>query len=333
MNSGAWPTGIDLVDFRELRMFMFRDDNLYTINVPPERRNFPILRHYEEVCQHGYPKTHLTLETAPYCEDSRYGFQMLMAHLHTYGIPVHLMDVGGFIGDFSLLLANFARSCNIRFHADVFDPSPAGTLIQPNIELNGLQDYVSFHPLAVSHVDGPLQFTHTIGHLDSASIQMGERKDMDYIVRSTRLSTFIHRNGVPEQGLLVKLDTEGMEPLIIRDLLDALLRPPIIVTEFTPSTFGTQIGPIACYLRELAKLYVLYDVSHLPYPSRVRIVPEDDLVGYVQMIGQRCSGYADLLLLPRELPGLDDLRAQFSQTEKGQSGLYNLVGTAKAGTD
>jgi len=333
MTLSARPTGIDLVDFGEVRMFMFRDDNLYTINVPPERRNYSVLQHYQDVSRHGYPKSTMTLESAPINDDSRYAFQALISHLHHHGISLHLLDVGGFIGDFSLLLANFARSWNIPFRADVFDPSPAGTLIPYNIEINGLQEFVTFHDLAVSGVDGPLKFSHTIAHLDSASVQTGAPRDVDYLVRSTRISTFIRAHDVAEHGLLVKIDTEGLESTIIHDLLDAVTVRPIIVTEFTPNTFGATVAGDHRDLEELATHYCIYDVSHLPYPSRVRVVPENQLDEYTEMIRRRDSRYADLLLLPKDLPGLEDLKAQFARTEKGQRGLYNLVGTARTGRD
>jgi hypothetical protein len=49
-----FPDGIDLVNLGDIRAFMLVNDNLYNLCVHAGARQYPLAKHYADVCDAGY---------------------------------------------------------------------------------------------------------------------------------------------------------------------------------------------------------------------------------------------------------------------------------------
>ena len=105
-----------------------------------------------------------------------------------------------------------------------FEPDPfAFELLKQNVEHNGLPS-VTYHNVALSDQEGTAHFHGAIGQAadargNSLSEGWGKRDDSTTIeVHCKRLSTFIGERDVS----FVKLDVEGSEERVLRDISDQL---------------------------------------------------------------------------------------------------------------
>lgn len=142
------------------------------------------------------------------------------------------LDVGAYVGYFSLL----AGHANPEGRVFAFEPMPAiFQRLEQNIRLNQLTN-VECSPCAVAAADGEAEFFHLSGGLPSSSSL--SRPIMGYgdhvLATKTpviRLDSFAAQAGIRRVDLL-KIDTEGTEPDVLRGMTEILARDrPKIVCE------------------------------------------------------------------------------------------------------
>ena len=210
------------------------------------------------------------MSTISQCLDTQYCFHAYVAHMHRRGIPTTFLDVGAYVGEASLYMANFARTSGIQFQAIAFDPSLAGTLLPYNIELNGLQDWITYEDLAIAPFDGPTMFSCNAKMMDSASLEKTRRCGCRYFsCLRKKLSTYIKTRRLDDARLLVKLDTEGYEPFIMKDLVANCKYLPSIIFEFCPGALRDKGFHCENFLTQLAEHFVLFSAVHAPKPYRL----------------------------------------------------------------
>lgn len=333
INKDITDAKIDLISFADLRLFMFETDNLYIIGVPEGNRHFSIQDHYKNVEINGYQKCSIDVSSLHTIDEPKFFFYKYLTYLCSLNRQPVLLDIGAFVGDFSLALANFCRTSNLPFKSICFDPSIVGSLIPFNIEINGLENYIRHENLAVSGFNGPVKFNFRIGHLDSASICDKSNAGYDYLVRSTKISSFLQKSGFKDETLIVKIDTEGYEAEIIKDLFSASKLLPTVVFEFSPDNFSAKGYDPSAFLSEQQKDFFVYDVSHLPWPSRFRPVKPGHEAKFVDQVKKRASGYADIILMPKDLPNIKIFLDNNESLVFQREGLYNFVGTLLCGHD
>jgi FkbM family methyltransferase len=338
MNPFLYDKKLDLVDFEDVKLLMFRDDSLYHITVSDDRKNRDLREHFLEVSRSGYPKSIVCPANVDTVSAARFGLFIYLHHLWRENIEFTVLDIGSHVGDFSIRVANFARTFQKELKVIAFDPSPAGALVEYNVRINGLQDYVRYEDLAVSDVNGLIKFQAVKGHSDSPSAFvkpggetlgaklsrfLGSRhkaaqlwhllsnlrgnETFEFIAKSVTISDYLDAEGI--QGhLVVKIDIEGLDECVIAGLLPRAQRALIsVITEFTPGSFPT-LAAAARMLEELGKSFVIYDLFYSPNPTRFDRV--DPLSGsdFARQVQQtRKYGYTDILLIPKAAPGLERL--------------------------
>jgi FkbM family methyltransferase len=192
---------IDLVDFEDLKLFMLKNDNLYNIAVSEDRKNQSLSKYQAEIREKGYPRSLVTPESINDVTSARFGFYLFLHHLWEHdsnrsrslehngnrsrsweqnsprststgprNADLTILDIGSHIGDFSLKMGNFIRTCGKACRVISFDPTEAGVLVNYNIELNGLNEIVRHEDLAVSDFDGLMLFDYSPGFSDSTHV-------------------------------------------------------------------------------------------------------------------------------------------------------------------
>ena len=341
---------IDLVAFEELCLFMFRDDNLYRIVVPENTKNQSLAAVTKRIREGGHPPSPVTPQNVECVTSARYGVFVFLHHLWQRRIPFTVLDIGSFVGTFGLKVASCARTFGEQTAVITFDPTEAGALINYNIELNGLSNWVRYEELAVAEADGLVMFDYRPGYSDSSSVR-GERAALvptrrfrqklrslveqplgsvtrhvrarlmeggcragnrppvtcNFIGRSTNIRNYLLRNGI-ESDLFVKIDIEGLDPLVV-DQLTALLpeRRVSIVFEFAPGHFERHDAP-QDLLAMISDKYHVFDIFYSPNPTRFRLIQPDQFSSLeADVRWKRRYGYTDLFLLDKRTPECAEL--------------------------
>lgn len=99
---------IDLVDFEGLKLFMFRDDNLYEKFIPAHRKNQSIENFYKVIDKKNkYSAPSINYSTCDGNTDPRSGLFIYFKHLLDHKIKFTVFDIGSHIGDFAIKCGHF----------------------------------------------------------------------------------------------------------------------------------------------------------------------------------------------------------------------------------
>jgi FkbM family methyltransferase len=352
MNPFLYGKKLDLVDFGDIKLLMFRDDNLYENMVSEDRKNRDLHEHFIEVAKNGYSKSLAHPDNIQTTLDPRLGLFVYMRHLWKNNIDFTVLDIGSHIGDFSIKAASFARTFKKKPQIIAFDPTPAGALVEYNARINGVQDCVRHENLAISDINGLIKFRAVKGHSDSPSafdkapprgikgkldnflksknkiktlanffsrffdkLTKGDQS-YEFIARSVRISDYLKDNGITG-NLFVKIDIEGLDACVIRDLQKRSESNLVaIVMEFAPGDFPS-LEAAAGMLRELGSSFIIYDIFYSPNPVLFERVNQGTEDGFAQKIDKKREyRYTDLLLIPKTTPELDPLLKRLDSFQK-----------------
>ncbi|MGA2031196.1 MAG: FkbM family methyltransferase [Thermoguttaceae bacterium] len=328
---------IDLVNFGDVKLFMFRGDNLYNLAVPNDRKNCSLSDHYRAIQEEGYPASPLTPTNIDSTDDSRRCLHLVLGTLLLDQPSVTVLDIGAFVGDFAIRMGNLIRTFGKCAKVYAFDPTDAGALIPFNIAINGLEGTVFHENLAIASHSGYSLFTVVPGDYDAASavkdraarmnllaqlrFLAGTRHKFAWIrkfarlffpkprfnilVRTTTIAEFAQR--IDLQGsIFAKIDIEGMDEAVARDLRSLARergKPAVIVFEFKPRSYEDHAAAID-FFKELAEEFWIFDIWYSPNPCFCTEIAPARIPEFVDTIANaRPFAYTDVLLLPRSLPG------------------------------
>ncbi len=338
---------IDLVDFGDVKLFMFEDDDLYDLCVPEARKHQSLEEHHRAVARDGYPPSPVNPDTVKTVRAAQFCLPLVLTHLWDQGFDVTVLDIGAFVGDFSLRMANVIRSFGRRNQVYAFDPTEAGALIPYNIRLNGLEAIVRHEERAVAGHAGLALFNLRPGSSDasfsfrSGGHQLNVLTLAQHFVRTRYKTAYLRKvfrfvrpqptynlvvDAMPisiwvrerrlQGALFAKIDVEGLSPIVLEDLLSLGSEDPLIVVfEFSPLAVGS-LGEAAGLLRRLATSFHLFDIWYSPTPTRCQLIVEGALEAFAREIAhKRVFCYTDVLLVPRTLPDVAGLVERLEKLE------------------
>ena len=304
---------------------MLTNDNLYRSFVPDHRKNKSLVEFYA-----NREKTPPALPSWAFLRDGKedkaeHAVLILMEEYLRAGCNFTLLDVGAFNGDFAVRTADIAKKSGVWFKSICFDPTFAGALIEHNITLNQLEDFITFEDIAIATVDGPQMIAQHLGHADSAAIEIGApTHQFRYVVPGIKLSNYIRKNRLAGTDLIFKIDIEGLDWAIINDVTSNFGHRNAIIFEYAPANWMRQQINMVAFLDTMAASYNLFDLHYLPYPSRARLVTREQVRDFTIEVSQRQWGYTDVMCVPKDLPFADALTARLA-TLKERAPSYNLI--------
>jgi len=186
-----------------------------------------------------------------------------------------LFDVGANFGYYSVMLAD-ALKRNCKVHA--FEPFPPNfERLSTNVQLNGLQDVIRTHQVALSDNGGVGRMTTRLDNLGSASLNSSLERA--HQVPLTTLDSFCRENDISTIDFM-KIDVEGHEEHVLDGGMQTLRRlTPALLIELDPPRLeraGTSVTRIVDRLRQLN--YQLY-VARRETLQPLAVLPTgDDLV-------------------------------------------------------
>lgn len=135
------------------------------------------------------------------------------------------LDAGANVGTYTVLASGICRAKSIAIEAD----GDTGRDLQRNIELNGLQDLVRVHLVALGPADGAVHFT--IGHGATNRVVAAAGPG----VRSVPQKTLDHIVG-EDLPAMIKLDVEDYEDPVMRGAVGVLKKPSLKVITLETAT-------------------------------------------------------------------------------------------------
>ncbi|HEY0908367.1 MAG TPA: FkbM family methyltransferase [Candidatus Paceibacterota bacterium] len=183
-----------------------------------------------------------------------------------------IIDCGGNAGMSVLYFKHMFPSCKIR----VFEPSAeVRPILEQNISKNSLKD-VEIEPYAVSNKDGKVSFYNRgpgsygstiVESVFDVTIQKGEStKENAETVTTKRLSPYV-------QGPidLLKLDIEGAEEMVLRELREAgvlgKIKTCVLEYHYSLGTSDNKLGDILSTFERDGREYQVYLDEFMPGAS------------------------------------------------------------------
>lgn len=307
--------GVDLVDLGDIRVFMICNDNLYTNFVPENKKKIDIIDHYQRLNS----DSSITKELLNNSNDPKFLVYKCLQHLLETEASLKFFDVGCFVGDVGLQIANFAKTLDLPIEVELFDPTLSGQLVPYNIELNSLESYCSYHSFAVSDYDGFALFNERPSHSDSSSLFQSSGGNATSIVPIVSLRSILNKsNG----AFFLKLDTENQEARIIRHVFDNIRESYNIIC-FEYHAFDDNVTRL---IADLVSTHYIFDIGYMPNPFRCQYMPEhvEDLLKLRSDVAQRPFRYTDILAISRKIPNVVGLLEQLNSLESKPMS-YNLI--------
>lgn len=301
---------VDLVDFGELRVFMYTDDLGYKqlggrykgFTPSPSSRDWAQPRREPQA---RYDNT---------CEPL---VSFLLSHYWVHSLDFAYFDIGCQYGTSAMATAQVILSSGNANHVYAFDPGMAGNLAATNILLNKLQDIVTFERLGVSYDVYPGLVFIDSGHSENNRLvnRGHDLTTLSYVAMCTSLDRYAEEKGISTNAI-VKIDTQGGEPEVLKGMRRMMeTYSTTMLMEFAPHALQTRVQPIE-WLAQLSNEYALYEIRDIDIflsPAH-HVNPIRELGQFVAELTMRSEPYTDLLCLPKKLPGLDSLQARLKRT-------------------
>ena len=178
------------------------------------------------------------------------------------------IDVGAQIGFWSIGLAQYIKRKNGMGKIIAFEPHPINfKRLVENIELSGLQDYISVHNLALSDTEGSLQLVlredfergATTGNASVSSNPDLDRSFETITIKSTTLDKFLSPMQIDNVNF-IKVDIEGHEDFFFRGAKKLIeKKAPIILFEINMVFYNARGIKILDIFNSMLKGYNFFD--------------------------------------------------------------------------
>ncbi len=288
---------VHLVEYRVMKLFMYDNDLIPDKTTEEYRRTAGLIDAYDGILNG--------------CN----ALPLLFEHYWKHRLDFTMLDVGCQYGHESILAGKYIQAHGHSNRIHCFDAGQAAGLMPFNLALNGLDGQAEFHPIAVGNGQEPLLMYYEPGYSEhNRSLNPKQSAEgsvtFSYPVECTTLDRFCGSKGI-DGYVIAKLDTEGSEPLILegmRELMDH--RPLSFITEYSPYNFAPEHE--LEFLRMLLQEHEVLDIGALQGAEsgcerQAFRLSVGKLEQYPNYLRRQASGWADLLVLPQNLPYVEEL--------------------------
>ena len=213
-------------------------------------------------------------------------------------IGYSIIDIGANYGILSIHLAKYIKATGHNNRIYAFDCGNASRLTGFNIKLNQLDDLITFERTAVTNASIPQLVYYDPEHPEDDHIARRSFVSLSsYVVDGISLDDYFARNKVNSMGsLIIKIDTQGVEPLIFEGMKQILEeKTPSIIFEFIPWVCKSIDRDPNLFLRGFPQGYQLYNINEKD--SKLEEIVPRDIDNFVNRISAQKPPYTDLLLL------------------------------------
>lgn len=230
--------------------------------------------------------------------DSRTFTSLIIDHFHKHELNPHIIDIGGYIGRFSLESALLCQERGKHIPIYCLEPGLTGNIINANFAANGVSQLVSLRNEAASDEDGTAVYKYAPDVLISGRICSFPSASKHRTVKTIRLDTLINEIGCTEAAI-IKIDTEGHEPNVMAGLGDIVnTLPAIYIIEFWPDTLKETVNNVP-YDEFIEDNFIVLNIRSSLYPSYYRKI--NNIRQFASDFNEE-EGNIDLLFISRTVP-------------------------------
>jgi len=292
---------IDLVNLGPFSLFMYEHDYTYNL-VPNHLKNYSIQQHIKDL-KTGFKSQSEILWRNPFVKDTELILNKIIDYNWKHNEKFSIVDVGCQYGTLSMMLAHHIKQFHHNNVIFSFDCGIAGLLAKNNILLNQLQDIIHFEYKAVSNSNLPqLVFYDENFSGDNHIVKRKGNTLPNYMVDGITLDSYFENF---EEDLLIKIDTQGAEPLVFKGMKKILdKKHPPILFEFVPSAYQLIQEPVDF-------LYSLPDGYHILNQNeknhRLQRILQGEFETFVRDISSTKPYWTDIVLVHESISEFDEL--------------------------
>ena len=235
---------------------------------------------------------------------------VLFQHYWDNNLDFTFLDVGCQYGHESILAGLYIQEKQKKNRIHCFDAGQASFLVPFNIKLNGLDERIQFHQIAVGNSLKPSIMYYEPGYSEHNRLKNPLQAAQDsttfsFPVQCITLDRFCLDDGI-NNYIIAKLDTEGSEPDVIEGMKTLFAKHPLtFITEYSPHNFAQ--GHEADFLTILLETHELIDIGALQGSEagctrQGFIITRPSLDQYISRLKNQEAGWADILAIPKTLP-------------------------------
>lgn len=236
--------------------------------------------------------------------DSRGYMPVLIDHFRSHSLRPKIVDIGGYIGRFSLETALHLR----KHQSDLppilcFEPGLTRNVIRANLEANDLERWVTVRDEAVSDRNSTAEYKYKPGVLISGRICDFPSATATRTVETIRLDKILTEEGTGD-SVIVKIDTEGNEPEVMAGFGSLVESVPFIgIVEFWPATLNSTVNGMT-YAEYIEQNFTVLNIRSSLYPKDYTQIR--DIREFAAGFNYR-EGNIDLLFISRLVPDVETL--------------------------
>jgi len=240
--------------------------------------------------------------------DSRKYMDILINHFLEQNLKPQIIDVGGYIGRFSLESALLIKALNIDVPIHCLEPGLTRNIIKANFTINQVDELITLRSEAASGSDSTADYKYSPDGLISGRICSYPSASKHRSVSTIRLDSLISDINCHEAAI-IKIDTEGHEPNVMAGLGSlAKSLPSICIVEFWPETLNAIINDMS-YADFIERNFTVLNIRSSLYPSFYTPITD------IRQFGQEFDfkeGNIDLLFINNAVKDADKLIAKLS---------------------
>lgn len=297
---------IDLVNFRGIfSMYMYTDDSLYR-SLPENFKHHSIVKHIDDLKHQRIPN--YQDESGPINIENV--VKRIIKIYWKHGVKFSFVDVGSQYGNDSLDVGAFIKKHGHENKIYAFDCGMASNLCPYNFKLNLLDDIIHFERKAISNFSIPIQVFVDPEHTEDNHISRRKGGDLpSYIVDSVTLDDY----NFQEENLILKIDTQGVEPLVFEGMQKLFEKKPTVIFEFTPWVVESlSVNPVE-FLKSIPDSYVIFNLD--TNTKMIHYLKKDNLESFVKKLAESKIFWTDLLIVDKSLIGYQDIVDDFKKSE------------------
>ena len=305
--------GVDVNQYRDIdlihypggfSLFVYTNDLVYK-SLPENFKHYKIDRHIDDLKNNRTPN--YTDDSGPIIIGNI--FKRLAKIYWKHSINFSFIDIGSQYGTDSLEMGGLIKKHGHKNKIYAFDCGLASNLCPYNFKLNLLDDIIHFERKAISNFSIPYQVFFDTEHTEDNHIHKREGLTLpSYLVEGITLDKYFQNH---EEELIIKIDTQGVEPLVFDGMKELLLKKPTVVFEFTPWVITSlSIDPVE-FLKSIPPDYVIFNLNTTTH--MVQRLKKDELQSFVKILSESKINWTDLLIVSESFVGYSDIIDDFKK--------------------
>lgn len=263
-----------------------------------------------------YKESSQSFEENLHSKDLNLYLKPIINHLTNQNLSFTILDIGGYIGIFSLKASLCCRSLGIDTKIFCFEPGPTTHLIEANININGFKNTICLVEKAASYVTGNVLYHYQPNSTITGRLFKHSKASYSKIIQAQTIDNFIEENNDLSEVLIIKIDTEGYEHNVLKGMTTTIeTKLCILVLEFWPWTLDYKIDQQK-YGDYLLEKFILIDINNSEFPQKFNIITANNFVTFTEEIKSSPRGCTDVLCLPKNLANVNDLANKISIISK-----------------